>query len=114
MLGGGGMAGGVNLDCVLTSAGESGMVERFPRPPVQRRKDVTQVDGQSERAGRRWCACIFDNTEKKNFFLNFPQPCVASRLLKVKVGVAVTVLKSATKDIPFSSPPQKKKKQPPI
>lgn len=24
------MVGGVNLDCVLTSAGESGMVERFP------------------------------------------------------------------------------------
>lgn len=30
MLGGGGIVGGVNLDCVLTSAGESGMVECFP------------------------------------------------------------------------------------
>lgn len=29
VLGGGGMVGGVNLDCVFTSAGESGMVERF-------------------------------------------------------------------------------------
>ena len=30
VLGGGGIVGGVNLDCVLTSAGESGMVECFP------------------------------------------------------------------------------------
>lgn len=29
VVGGGGMVGGVNLDCVFTSAGESGMVERF-------------------------------------------------------------------------------------
>lgn len=29
VVGGGGMVGGVNLDCVFTSAGESGMVESF-------------------------------------------------------------------------------------
>lgn len=38
MLGGGGMVGGVNLDCVLTSAGESGMVERFPVRSEERQK----------------------------------------------------------------------------
>lgn len=38
MLGGGGMVGGVNLDCVLTSAGESGMVECFPVRSEERQR----------------------------------------------------------------------------
>ena len=33
-VGGGGMVGGVNLDCVFTSAGESGMVRRFSVRPA--------------------------------------------------------------------------------
>lgn len=32
------MVGGVNLDCVLTSAGESGMMERFPVRSEQRQR----------------------------------------------------------------------------
>lgn len=44
MLGGGGMVGGVNLDCVLTSAGESGMVESFPvRSARGQQSDTVEV-----------------------------------------------------------------------
>lgn len=39
------MVGGVNLDCVLTSAGESGMVERFPvRSEVRQRRQGEDYD----------------------------------------------------------------------
>lgn len=43
MLGGGGMVGGVNLDCVLTSAGESGMVESFPVRSARGQQSDTQA-----------------------------------------------------------------------
>lgn len=37
------MVGGVNLDCDLTSAGESGMVERFPVRSEERKEEEEKI-----------------------------------------------------------------------
>lgn len=52
--GGGGMVGGVNLGCAFTSAGESGMVERFSVRSVGRHKQARAlVDMTDEPPMRR-------------------------------------------------------------
>lgn len=53
MVGGGGMAGGVNLDCALTSAGESGMVESFSVRSGEDTQTQTMLDDSI-----KVCVCV--------------------------------------------------------